>query len=137
GTFSGGQWHVDPAGKVLTSAGQDGRIRRWDLTTNREIPLPTGYSKAVQVVFPAGGSRVVVGDRMGTIDVFDARTGRKVQEVPRRNDGADWYTFAVSPDGRTLVATRAEGTMLWWDLAAGKELATTTLPGSVPDQHFH
>ena len=137
GQYSGGLWHVDPAGKVLTTAGQDGLIRRWDLTTNREIPLATGFHKAVRAVFTADGRRVVVGDVMGTIDVFDARTGRKVQEVPRWRDGTDWYTFAVSPDGRTLVATRPEGKMLWWDLAAGKELATMKLPGPVPDQDYH
>ncbi|HJZ90726.1 MAG TPA: sigma-70 family RNA polymerase sigma factor [Gemmataceae bacterium] len=137
GAFSGGLWHVDPDAKVLTSAGQDGLIRRWDLTTNREISLATGFHKAVQAVFTSRGSRVIVGDRMGTIDVFDARTGRKVQEVPRWRDGTDWYTFAVSPDGRTLVATRPEGKMFWWDLAAGKELAATKISGPVPDQHFH
>jgi len=27
--------------------------------------------------------------------------------------------------------------MFWWDLAAGKELATTKFPGPVPDQHYH
>gem|GEM_PF-1634631 len=136
GTYSGGLWHVDPAGKILTVAGQDGLIRRWDLTSNREIPLATGFHKAVHAVFIADGSRVIVGDRMGTIDVFDTRTGRKVQEVPRWRDGTDWYTFAVSSDGRTLVTNRAAGTMLWWDLAADKELATTTVPGPVPDQLY-
>jgi RNA polymerase sigma factor (sigma-70 family) len=136
GQYSGGIWHVDPAGTMLTVAGQDGLIRRWDLTTNREIPLAAGFHKAVRVAFTADG-RLVGGDVMGTVDVFDPRTGRTVQEVPRRNDGTDWYTFAVSPDGRTLVATRPGGLMLWWDLAAGKELATTKLPGPVPDQHYH
>jgi WD40 repeat protein len=135
GSFSGGLWHADPAGKVLTTAGQDGIIRRWDLTTNKEIPLATGFRKDVRAVFTAAGL-LVVGDVMGTIDVFDARTGRKVQEVPRWGDGTDWYTFAVSPDGRTLVATRPEGKMFWWDLAAGKELASVKLPGPVPDQMY-
>jgi RNA polymerase sigma factor (sigma-70 family) len=135
GTYSGGIWHVDPAGKILTSAGQDGVIRRWDLTTNQQLPLATGYYKAVHTVFTADG-RLVVGDYAGTIDVFDPRTGRKVQEVPRWRDGTDWYTFAVSPDGRTLVTNRNEGTMLWWNLAAGKELTTTKVPGAIPDQHF-
>src|SRR5262249_38627233 len=137
GAYSGGLWHVDPAGKVLTSACQDGIIRRWDLMTNREIPLATGFRKAVHAVFTPDGGRVIVGDRIGTIDVFDARTGRRMEEVPRWRDGTDWHTFALSPDGRTLVATRPEGKMFWWNLAAGKELTTTKLPGPVPDQHFH
>jgi RNA polymerase sigma factor (sigma-70 family) len=137
GSYSGGIWHVDPAGKVLTSAGQDGRIRRWDLTTNREIPLTSvGFAKAVQTVFTPDG-RVIVGDRMGMIDVCDVQTGRTVQEVPRWRDGTDWHTFAISPDGRTLVATRPDGKLFWWDLAAGKELATIMVPGPVPDQHYH
>jgi DNA-binding beta-propeller fold protein YncE len=59
-----------------------------------------------------------------------------VQEVPRWRDGVAWYTFAVSTDGRTLVTNRNEGKMLWWDLAAGKELATTKVPGPVPDQLY-
>src|SRR5262249_56072465 len=76
GAFSGGIWHVDPAGKFLTSAGHDARIRKWDLTTNKEIPLATGFHKAVHAVFIAGGSRVVVGDGIGAIDALDARTGQ-------------------------------------------------------------
>src|SRR5262249_32026697 len=136
GAFSGGIWHVDPAGKFLTSAGHDARIRKWDLTTNKEIPLATGFHKAVHAVFIAGGSRVVVGDGIGAIAAFDAQTGRNVQEVRRWRDGTDWYTFAVSPDGRTLVATRPEGKMFWFDLAAGTELAEMKLPGQVPDQLF-
>jgi RNA polymerase sigma factor (sigma-70 family) len=135
GTYSGAHWHVDPAGKVLTTAGRDARIHRWDLTTNKEISLATGYYKSVHVVFTPAG-RLIVGDLAGTIDVRDARTGRTVQEVPRWRDGVDWYTFAVSPDGRTLVTARAEGKMLWWDLAADKELTTTTVPGPVPDQLY-
>lgn len=135
GTYSGAHWHVDPAGKVLTTAGRDARIHRWDLTTNREASLATGYYKAVHVGFTAA-DRLIVGDLAGTIDVCDPRTGRTVQEVPRWRDGVDWYTFAVSPDGRTLVVNRAEGKMLWWDLAAGKELATSKTPGAVPDQLF-
>lgn len=135
GTYPGAHWHVDPAGKVLTTAGRDARIHRWDLTTNKEIPLATGYYKSVHVVFTAAG-RLVVGDLAGTIDVCDPRTGRIVQEVPRWRDGVDWYRFAVSPDGRTLVTARAEGKLLWWDLANGKELSATKTPGPVPDQLF-
>jgi outer membrane protein assembly factor BamB len=106
------------------------------LPTNREVTLATGYYKSVHVVFTADG-RLVVGDLAGTIDVCDPRTGRIVQEVPRWRDGVDWYTFGVSLDGRTLVANRMGDKLLWWDLAAGKELATTTVPGGVPDQHYH
>lgn len=136
GSHSGQYWHIDPAGKFLTTAGQDAQIHRWDLTANREVPLATGFHKTVTATFIADGDRLVVGDKMGTIDVFDARTGRKVQEVPRWRDGIDWGSSAVSHDRRTLVATRGNGTILWWDLVAGKELATTKIPGEVPDQHF-
>jgi WD40 repeat protein len=129
-----GQWHFDPAGKVMTTTGQDGIIARWDLTTNKEIPLATGgYKSAVRGVF--AGNRVVVGDRAGNIDVYDTR-GKLLHELPRRADGGDWYTFALAPDNRTLVATRPDGVIVWWDLVADKELATMKLPGPVPDQMF-
>lgn len=138
GTYSGQHWHIDPAGKFLTTAGHDAQIHRWDLATNREIPLATGgFHKAVTATFIADGARLVVGDKMGTINVFDARTGQMVQEVPRWRDGTDWNTFTVSTDGRILVATRGDGKILWWDLVAGKELATGKIPGPVADQHYH
>src|SRR4029079_422735 len=82
-SLSGGQWHIDPAGQVLTTIGQDYRVRRWDLTTNREIPLAPGYHKAVRVAFTADRSRLVVGDGLGTIDVYDPRTGRLLHALPR------------------------------------------------------
>jgi RNA polymerase sigma factor (sigma-70 family) len=132
-----GQWHFDPGGKVITTAGQDGHIRRWDLTTNREVPLAPGFRTAVQAVFSADGTRVVVGDKAGTIDVFAARTGKRLREVPRPSEGADWCNFALSPDGRVLAATRPNGTILWWDVVAGKEVATVPIPGPKPNQVFN
>jgi RNA polymerase sigma factor (sigma-70 family) len=139
-TFGGhgngvGQWHIGKAGKVMTTTGQDGRIARWDLTTNKEIPLATGgFQSAVQVAFTPDGTRLIVGDRGGIIEVCSA-DGKPLYAVP----GADgsWSAFAISPDGRTLVVTRGEGKILWWDLIAAKELETTKIPGPVPDQHYH
>ena len=80
------------------------------------------------------GSRVIVGDRHGNIEVCTA-DGKPLHALPRTQE-VDWCTFAVSADGRTLVSTRPDGTILWWDLAAGKELATTKIPGPVPDQAY-
>jgi RNA polymerase sigma factor (sigma-70 family) len=129
-----GQWHTDPAGKVMTTTGQDGRVARWDLTTNKEIPLATGgFQSEVHVAVTADG-RVIAGDRSGVIEVCSAE-GKPLYTIPGA-DGA-WSTFAVSPDGHTLVVARGQNTLLWWDLIAGKELAKTTIPGPVPDQVYH
>jgi RNA polymerase sigma factor (sigma-70 family) len=130
-------WHFDPAGKVLTTAGQDGLIRRWDLTTGHEIPLAPGFGADVRAAFAAGGTRVVVGDRTGLVEVFETATGKRLHALPRPEQPADWCTFAMSPDGRTLAATRPEGEVLWWDVIAGKEIATTTPPDPKPNQRYN
>jgi WD40 repeat protein len=138
-TFSGhgngvGQWHVDAEGKVMTTTGQDGLIARWDLTTNKEIPLATGgFRSQVRVAITADGKRVIAGDRGGIIEVCSAE-GKPLYSIP--GSDSEWTTFALSPDGRTLVVTRAQSTLLWWDLVAGKELAKSTIPGPIPDQLF-
>ena len=106
------QWHIDPVGKVLTTAGGDGLICRWDLASNREIPLAPGFRTAVKAVFSADGEFVVVGDQAGTVDVSPQRAqANGCDEVPRPQESCDWCTFALSPDGRTLAATRPDGTI--------------------------
>jgi WD40 repeat protein len=120
----------------MTTVGQDGHVRRWDLTTNQEVPLAPGFGANVRAVFSTDGSRVVVGDKVGTIDVYDAM-GKRLQALPRFEGSGDWWSFALSPDSRTLAATRPDGTILWWDIVAGKEIASVPLPGSKPDQGFH
>ncbi|HVK08790.1 MAG TPA: sigma-70 family RNA polymerase sigma factor [Gemmataceae bacterium] len=132
-----GSWGFDAGRGRMTTAGSDGAIRQWDLTTNREIPLPAGYARDVRALFSPDGALAIVGDRAGAIDVYDAKTGKLRHGLPRPPDWADWCTFAVSPDGRTLAAARPDGTILWWDVGAGKELGTTPNAGKKPEQAFH
>jgi len=139
-TYSGhgngvGQWHVDQAGKVMTTTGQDGIIARWDLTTNKQIPLATGgFHSGVRVAITPDG-RVIVGDRGGRMEVCSA-DGQLLHAPPQSADEIGWSTFAVSSDGRTLAITGPGNSIVWWDLVAAKEVARTKFPGPVPDQVF-
>jgi RNA polymerase sigma factor (sigma-70 family) len=131
-----GQWHFDPDGGRMTTTGQDGQIRQWDLKTNKEVVPPAGYATDVRAVYSPDGTLAVVGDKTGAVDVYDAKTGKLRHALPRPAVTADWCTFELSPDGRPLAATRPEGAILWWDIVAGKERATTPIAGPKPDQVF-
>ena len=69
---------------------------------------------------PDDGSRFAVAGPTGSIAVFDGRTQRltgRVRTGRRRPSGV-----ALSPDGRTLAVTDADGRLGFWDAATGRQL---------------
>ena len=55
----------------------------------------------------------------------DANEGRLVQPVAENQGHVDWVSsVAFSPDGKTLVSGSHDGTLIFWDLATGKQIRT-------------
>jgi RNA polymerase sigma factor (sigma-70 family) len=108
-------------------------VRVFEVATARELcRIPAG-GRALQDVVFAGKDRLVTADKKGTLEVWDARTGKSVR---RFEQGSPAVVLAVSADGARLATlehhTHAIDRYLdrdvvhLWDLGAGTRKHTLT-----------
>jgi WD40 repeat protein len=88
--------------------------RKQDLRLENEIAA---------AIFSPDGSLLAVRDSFGTVNVWDARSGKQVSEF---TNAANWRfpgyaALAFSADDRLLVCTNGEFVRMW-DLPTGKEI---------------
>lgn len=93
--------------KTLYSTGWDGDIRRWDLATKKQLPLPQGIRGSALVAYAPDGRTVAYADGDGSLRLVDPKNGqeRKVLSVPGLSP--DQMTF--SPDVRSLAVGGTSG----------------------------
>ncbi|HKB01391.1 MAG TPA: hypothetical protein VKD90_04185, partial [Gemmataceae bacterium] len=93
--------------KTLYSTGWDGEVRRWNLATKRQLPLPQGIRGSALVAYAPDGRTVAYADGDNNLRLVDPKTGeeRKVLSVPGLSP--DQMTF--SPDVRSLAVGGTAG----------------------------
>ena len=115
---------VSADGRTAYTAGRDGTVVTWDLAGTRRLERPLiadGKPAAARLLAPSGdGSRFAIAGPTGSIAVFDGHTERLTARV--RTGRRPPSGVALSPDGRTLAATRADGRLGFWDAATGRQL---------------
>lgn len=120
---------VRPGGTEVLAA-STGAAVRWDAATSKEIGrfdaggravLGVAYRQDVPVV-------LVVSEREGGVDLWDAATGRIMWAVPGRNVKVE--TAAVAPDGGRVVTGSTDGVVCVWAVGRGDVVATFRGPQS-------
>ncbi len=112
-----------PDGKILaTGISPGGVVRLWDAATAKELrKLQSPYGWLGHLAFSADGKTVAASADRHHIVLWEAATGRLLQQL----DGGEKLTFAVplafAPDGRTLASGGLGETIRLWDLKTGKE----------------
>ncbi|HKA07106.1 MAG TPA: PQQ-binding-like beta-propeller repeat protein, partial [Gemmataceae bacterium] len=115
-----------PDGRHILFLGeQDGLLRRYDLTTLKELPPPAGFDTEVVAAAKPDGRWVVVqsGPRTPGLDMFDP-TGRLVWSL-QSEPGAQ---TSWGPDGRLVVA--GQRGIEYRDPATGKQDRKLTPPAA-------
>jgi hypothetical protein len=116
---------VSPDGKWIASAGIDGTVKVWRVSSSKEVRTFRGHKADVTcVAFPPNRSnRVASAGRDGTVRIWDRRTGKEVL-APLRMDLA--LGLAFNADGSLLLAggVRRDGKewaeLTIWDTATSK-----------------
>jgi hypothetical protein len=136
--FLAAAWNKD--GSRIAAGNEDGTVRVWDTTTQKEVLVLTGHTRAVRGVAwspDRESSRILTVAEDGTARLWDSTTGADLLtlDTPERmNVSAAW-----SSDGKKILIASSNGDVFVWDVtrrevppAAAQPLKSWTVPRSVP-----
>src|SRR5262249_3792339 len=103
-------------GKLVAMTSQDHAVRVFDLAANKEREFGEGHRSAVaRVSYTDDGKTAFTQSQDGTHVVWDAATGKKQRQF-KAPMGA--HHFALSPDGKLLLAAHNDNTVHLHDTKA-------------------
>jgi hypothetical protein len=93
-----------------------GDVRRWELSTGKELAPLHGHGDGVfAVAFSAGGRTLAVGGRDKAIHLWEVASGRERGRLVGHDGGV--LALCFSHDGRRLLSSSFDSTGLVWDLS--------------------
>jgi WD40 repeat protein len=102
--------------KLASSDGET--LKLWDLTTYKPLQeLDHGST----IAFSPNGRTLAVADYEKKIELWDVDAWHKTQTF---EGGTDATSMFFSAEGNSLAAIGADGTVTFWNLATGRQLAT-------------
>jgi WD40 repeat protein len=123
------QWNLAAESAVLSADGQlmyagdaQGRVRRLDTATGKELPPLAGHQAAVRALaLSRDGKQLASLDDAAGLLFWDTATGKQLRRREVNHAGHCLGALAVSGDGRRLATSSfTETTILLWDVASGK-----------------
>ena len=103
-----GDVDFSPDGLYVASAGVDGVIRRWNLSSSALEMSYAGHRSGIwAVAFSPNGERLYSTSADGTARVWDVSAGTMVADISERS--GEFWGLAVSPDGQTFATTSLNG----------------------------
>ena len=130
-------------GKIVTAVA-DGRVRRWEVETGRELPgtlLPAAKNFIAALLSEDGRTLAAVNLDSSAIKLWDTDAGRELRSIvfDKEEHLAGQDALALSPDGKSLAAltesvkgsskgieTKLEVAL--WEVASGRQAQTFKLP---------
>jgi WD40 repeat protein len=119
-----------PAGKILATGDDGGRVRLWDVTTHRQVghSLNTAGRINSMAFSPDGKTLATTVDRgslaknsvlSSWMQLWDVATGHQIGHF---TSAFSIYSVAFSPDGKTLAIGSADSRARLWDVATGRQI---------------
>ena len=117
-----------PDGRLLTSAGLDGKILVWNVM-RRALERTIPHHVAILTIrFSPDGKTIATGDLSGNVNFWGTQTGRPTGDTLGGQNGLV-LSVAYLAGRRELVTTSGDGQLRLWDLASGR-LVGSPLPGA-------
>ncbi|MEI7686962.1 MAG: protein kinase [Planctomycetota bacterium] len=110
---------------AFLSAGEDGKIRRWDIETKKELaPLGGHTDRGVRsIAVAARGHRAFSAGLEGSFSVWDLERMKEDDSLIARTTSAV-RSMAFSPSSSALAAPCGDGTVRFWDVATRTSINT-------------
>lgn len=131
----GGKLAFSPDGKTLAAGGEDGYVQRWSLPDGRRLgttgPAYPNTSSPRGIQFLDTERALVWSPRGSATVVWEVPTGKPIS--PAGGHAAAVTGAAVAGGGKEIITAAADGGVIRWEAAGGKELGTVALkPPSGP-----
>lgn len=108
-----------PAGRLALSAGNDRKIRIWDLQTGSELRGLEGHLLEVsQAVFSADGGRILSCSKDCSARLWDVAAGRELRSFSTTRQAR---AVAISTDGTLLLTAGDDQSLRCWEAQSGAE----------------
>ena len=105
-------------GKWLVTGSRDNTARVWEVASGKSVLL-TGHTSMVgSVAISPNGSRILTGSN--TARLWRLTAENQPQQIIYAPAGVT--TFALAPDGKTILAGDVDGNTGLWDLSTGQQL---------------
>ena len=118
---------VSPDGSQIITAGHDGSVHVWSMSSGEEVMVLEGHSHHINgVAVTPDGTRIVSCSGDKTVRVWDMHTGEAVF-VLKGHEG-ELYAVAVTPDSSKVVSTSPDDGIRVWDLSTGMEVLAMKSP---------
>ncbi|HEY7328103.1 MAG TPA: protein kinase [Gemmataceae bacterium] len=106
-----------PNGESLATAGRDGVVRLWDLTTQKNHSILTGCHVG-SLAFSLDGRSLALAGENGSVFLWDVKEQAMRWVVSPHPKGHVAVAFA--PDGKTLATGDKDGVVCFFDSATGQ-----------------
>lgn len=117
---------------ALWSAGEDGRLVRYDLSSGEAAVVREPPGILWQLARPAGGAALAVGDGTARVQLLSGSGAPRTFEL----EDPPLLTLAIAPDGSRLAAGTVKGRLFVWDVASGARRELAAHPSEVRDLAF-
>lgn len=118
-----------PDNQHLASAGNDGVVRIWDVSTQEQTGAFRGHTGRVTgVAWSPDGQRIVSTDMDGVALVWDPANGRQTARFNSHTRAV--YSAAWSPDSRLIVTSGDDAMLRIWEASSGKQVKSMLAFGS-------